>query len=140
MADGIIDSLLEVADDILSVREDIGAAIHLVYKVTRTWSGDSAHEGTYSDTKVKIDPTPGFRDLSMDIRALEGGTVQRGDILIQKISKASYPDKSEVSLECPEGNVERFYEIDNKLFRVIHVRESYIYWDVHVRALNDGYG
>jgi hypothetical protein len=137
---GIIESLLDVADDILSVREEIGAAIHYVYRVTRTWSGESCGDGTFEDISEKITPTPGFRDLSLSLRSLEGGFFQRGDVIIQGISKQSYPDKSAVALECSELNVEKFYKIDEKLFQVIHVRESYVTWDVHVRAVNDAYG
>lgn len=137
---GIIEDLLGVTNDILGVREEIGAAIHLVYFVTRTWSGDTVSEGTYTDVEEKVSPTPGFRDLSMNLRSLEGGFFQRGDLIIQGVSKQSYPLKSVVACEAPAPNVEKFYRIDGKLFQVIHVRESYVTWDVHVRAVTSAYG
>ena len=133
---GLIDDLLLVANDILGVRDAVGAVIHPVFFVTRTWSGSSPGDGTPTDTKEQMLPSPSIVAISHELSAQPGGTYQQGDLLLQSVSKQSYPSEDVVAGKSTEGNVEKFFEINGKLYQPINVRESYITWEVHVRKLS----
>lgn len=136
MSKGILDSLKGCSDAILGVREKIGADIHKVHIVSRTWTGEAVGAGTCEDVEVLIEPTPAIRDLSNDHRVKEGGSVQNGDLMIKHLSKNRYATRAE--LDCTSTDlVEKFYKIGGKLYTVINVVEDYITWHVQVRLRSD---
>lgn len=132
---GLIDDLTSVADDILGVRDTIGAAIHDVYIVTRTWSGAEPGDGTPTDVVAQMTPTPAIQDLAHNFKLLEAGRYKQGDLILKNISKQSYPTMDGVRLKSTNKAVEKFYRVNGELYTVIHVRESYITWDVHIRKV-----
>lgn len=132
---GIISDLLPVIDSILGVRDSIGAVIQTAYIVTRTWTGTNAGEGTSSDVAVAVSPSPQIVDLSHNYRALAGGNYQQGDLLLKNMSKHTYSTYASVDLTGTAANVEKFYRINSKLYQVVHVKESYVTWDVQIRKL-----
>jgi hypothetical protein len=133
---GILDSLKDCSDSILGIREKIGADIHKVYIVTRTWTGEAVGAGECSEVCEKIEPTPAVKDLSNDHRVKEGGAVQNGDLQIRHISKNRYSSRSDI--DCTAGDlIEKFYKIGEKLYTVINVTEDYITWHVQVRMRSD---
>lgn len=132
---GIIDDLLPITNDILGVRDEIGAVIHPIYLVTRTWSGVTVGDGTFADTQTQVLPTPQIENLFLKLPALQAGVVQSGDLLLKYISKQSYPDEDTVSCKSILDNVEKFYKINNNFYQVISVKESYVTWDVYIRKL-----
>lgn len=133
---GLLDDLLLVTNDILGVRDSIGAVIHPVYFVTRTWSGSSPGDGTFTDEKVQMIPSPSIQAISHELNAMAGGVYQQGDLLLKSVSKQSYPSEDVVAGKSPAGNIEKFYEINDKLYLAINVRESYITWEIHIRKLS----
>jgi hypothetical protein len=136
MSCNILDGLKDCSDAILGIREQIGAAIHEVYLVTRTWTGSAVGDGACTDEFEKIEPTPAVKDLSTDHRVKEGGAVQNGDLQIRMLSKHRYADKA--LIDGTSGDlVERFYKIDGKFYVVVNVVESYITWNVQVRRRSD---
>jgi len=132
---GLIADLTAVADDILGVRDTIGAAIHNVYFVTRTWSGSEPGDGTATDVVTQMLPTPAIIDLAHNFKVSEVGRYKQGDLILKNISKESYPDHDTVRLKSTDSAVEKFYRVDSELYNVIHVKESYITWDVHIRRV-----
>lgn len=132
---GLIDDLTLVADDILGIRDSIGAAIHNVYIVTRTWSGSEPGDGTPTDVVAQMLPTPALVDLSHKFVLQEPGRYKQGDIMLKGISKQSYGTEDIVRLKSASKAVEKFYRINSQLYVVVNVRESYITWDVHVRRV-----
>jgi hypothetical protein len=134
---GIIDSLKDCSDSILGIREKIGADLHKVYLVRRTWTGEAVGAGECSETCEKLEPTPAVKDLSNDHRVKEGGAVQNGDLLIQQISKHRYPNKCDIDGTSGDNNIEVFYKINDVFYVVINVVEKYIVWDVQVRRRSD---
>lgn len=129
----IIEDVLACTDEILGIRDDIGAVKHPIYVLTRTWSGTERGNGTPVDSIEQILPTPYIVDLFANIRLREGGKVQEGDLMMKTISKQSYPSKDFITLKVPNNKTEKFYYINNKLYEVIHVSEKYVYWNVHIR-------
>jgi hypothetical protein len=134
---GSIDSLKGCSDAILGIREQIGADIHKVYLVTRTWTGESVGAGECIETEEKIEPTPAVTNLSTDHRVKEGGSVRVGDLEIRQISKNKYPNKEDIDCSSSDPLVEKFYKIGDALFVVINVMEKYITWNVQVRRRSD---
>jgi hypothetical protein len=124
-------------DDILSVREQLGADLAKVRLITRTWNGDQVGDGTYTDVVDEMHPTPGVKNLSHSYRVAEGGAFQQGDLILTMVSKNKYPLKTDVNGTCSDPLVERFYEVNGDLYRVISVVEKYVYWDIQVRRLTD---
>lgn len=129
----IIDDVRSVTDEILGVRDEIGAVKRPVYILTRTWSGDEIGEGTAVDVAVQILPSPYVTDFKHDLRVREGGNIKQGDQLVKSISQESYPNESDVDCTVNAGNVEKWYYFDGSLYEVVSVRLRYVTWDVHVR-------
>jgi hypothetical protein len=138
MSESLVGSLISPAlDDILSVREQLGADIAKVRLITRTWSGEQVGDGDYTDVVEEMRPSPGVKDLSHSYRVAEGGAFQQGDLMLTMVSKNKYPTKNSVDTACDNALVERFYEVNGDLYRVITVVEKYVYWDVQIRRLTD---
>ena len=133
----LIDSLKDCSDSILGIRESIGADLRKIYLVTRTWSGEMVGDGLASDESVKIEPTPGIKNLSNDHRVKEGGAVQNGDLLIHQISKYRYPEQKDIDCSSDLANVERFYQVGDVLYTVINTVEKHLVWDVQIRRRSD---
>lgn len=140
---GLVDSLLPCLDDILSVRDCIGAVIKPVWFLTRTWYTDAgltiaaaAPEGFAKESIVRLLPSPAMKDYSQDIRLREGGAVKQGDIILDDISKAKYVE-SDLDATPLGANIERFYLVGTKLYQVINVTEKLLTWKVQLRQLSN---
>lgn len=142
--DGIIDSLLEVTDDILGVRDAVGAVIDPVFLITRSWYTDAAKttpaarvgDGYAKDTEVQMLPSPALKNYAQDVRLREGGAVKAGDIILKNVSRQS---QSEATLDASTGTVnqERLYRVGDKLYQVINITKSYVTFDVQLRELTN---
>lgn len=132
----LIKDLLSITDSILGVRDELGAAIHKVFIVTKTWPSGEVGNGDPIIERVPFLPSPGLKNLSHDLEALQGGNYQQGDIILTNCSKQSYPTEPDVSLEQDDPAVEKFYELNGKLYQVINVVEKYITWDIQIRKVS----
>jgi len=133
----LIDSLMPGLNQILGIRDQIGAGLKKVSFVTRTWTGFEPGDGQAQDTVQPIDPTPMIVDFSHNERIQSGGVIQQGDVLLRHISKKSYPQKEMVDGLSLDKSVEKFYDIGGSLYQVISVKENHLTWDVQVRRLSD---
>lgn len=132
----LVDALkTEVLDEILSIREQLGADLAKVRLVTRTWKGEQIGDGDYTDVIEEMHPSPGVRDLSHSYRVSQGGAFEQGDLMLTMISKYSYPTKDTIDGTSADNLVEKFYEVNGALYRVISVVEKYVVWDVQVRKV-----
>lgn len=136
MSGGIIDGLKDCSDAILGVRDAIGADLKKVYVVTRTWSGGEVGEGNVQDAEMILVNTPRIVDLSLNFRAMEGGNVKQGDLLLKMVDKQRYP-RSVFQPDRLNPGEERFLRIGEMLYTVIAIRERYLQWDIQVRPLSD---
>jgi hypothetical protein len=127
--------LVSCLDDVLGIRDDIGAIKQPVFIITRTWSGEAPGDGTKRDTEKQVLPTPMVVDLSHSLRILEGGAVKRGDLILKMISKNQFPLESEVDGKSPSRNVEKFYRVGEAYYQVISVTEDYAWWNVQIRRV-----
>lgn len=137
---GLLDDLTDVADDILGVRDTIGAAIQNVFVVERTWTGAEPGDGTYTDVVTQMLPTPALLDpsragLSHKYKLAPTGRYKQGDLILKQVSKQSYPDRDVVRLKSTDKSVEKFYRVADELYTVVTLEESYITWNVHVRKV-----
>jgi hypothetical protein len=124
-------------DDILAIREDLGASLAKVYLVTRTWTGSQVGDGSYSDEIEEVLPTPGIKNYSHNVHVMQGGAIQQGDLLLQMISKSRYPNQSDINCSSSETNIEKFYRVGEFDYRLITIVEKHLVWDVQVRRLSD---
>lgn len=132
----IIESLKDCSDAILGIRDSIGADLKKIYVVTRTWSGGEVGEGNVVDSEMTLVNTPHIVDLSLNFRALEGGNVKQGDLLLKMVDKQRYPRETFEPTTLGPGQ-ERFMRIGEQLYTVIAVRERYLQFDIQVRPLSD---
>lgn len=137
MSEGIIDSLKECSDDILGIRQSIGAGLKKVYFVTRTWDGERVGAGNATDEEVEMDLVPYIVDLSLNYRALEAGVVKQGDILLKMVSKNKYPDRKQLESTNENAGIQHFFRVGDLLYLCVTVRERYLQWDIHLRPLSD---
>lgn len=133
---GIVDDLLNGSvNDILGVRDDLGVALKQVHMVTRSWSGLEPGDGEVSEVKTRVLPSPRVVEFKNDLRIVEGGAVQQGDILLKQISKQTYPTQDLVDGSSDSESVEKFYEVGHRLYRVVAVTEKQVTWTVLLRPL-----
>ena len=136
----LVESLKDCSNTIFEIRSNLGAALRSVYFVTRVWSGRTPGEGVATDSVQEILPVPGIKELRHDRRVKEGGTATEGDLVIYHISKKNYATEDLVNAKSDAKNIEKFYKIGTYLYRVTHVQERYLSWDIHVRRLTDQRG
>ena len=131
---GIVEDILSITDDILGLRDELGAIKHPVFILTRTWSGTERGDGAPTDMTTQILPTPYVVDLSHNLNIREGGTIRQGDVLVKHISKQSYATEDLIDCSVPNKLTEKYYFINNKLYTVVSVTSDYVYWNVLLRA------
>jgi hypothetical protein len=134
---GIVGQLIANLDNLLSVRDDIGAAKKTVKIMTRTWDGDSLGEGNAVETLVQMLPSPQIVEFEHDFVLKSGGSVQQGDIMLKMVSKQGYTTQAMVDCSSNDLLVEKFYEVGGFLYQVIHVTEGYVTWNIHLRRTSD---
>lgn len=134
----LIESLKPGLNSVLGVRDSIGAKIRDVFILTRTWGGAQIGVGDYVDKLDQVKPSPQLVDYSHSVFVHEGGAVRSGDIIIKGISKSSYPAEEDIDCRVDQHrlNVQKFYFINNLMYNVIHVKDNYLTWEVHVRKLD----
>lgn len=131
----IKDSLLDCLDDILSVRECIGANLADVKIITRTWSGARPGDGQFDDVEIPLTPAPQIRDYSHDIRLQQGGSYKQGDLLLRAISKNAFPTEIELRTDTGIKNVQKFIKVGENYYITINVKENLVTWDIQVRKV-----
>lgn len=130
--------MLECADELLGLRDCIGAIKSKVYILTRVWSGSEIGDGNPKDSIEQVLPTPYVVDLNYAKRVESGGVFKEGDVMLKHISKQSRPLETDVDLNNKDCNkTEKFYYLDDKLYKVTHVKSDYIYWNVHIRKVTN---
>lgn len=140
----LISSILEGVDDILSVRDSIGAVIRKVFFVTRTYYQDAAltqpaggPEGSYAKDSVdQMLPSPGMKEFNQDVRLREGGSIKAGDIILTGVSRNKFK-QSDLDGTSPSKNVMKLYMIGDKIYQVINVSEKYVTFNVQIRELTN---
>ncbi len=133
----LVDDLIGGLDDILSIRDELGAALKQVYFVTRTFAGTELGDGDYTETREQMLPSPKVVEFKLDTRIREGGNVKAGDIMLKMISKNSYPTEASVDCSTSLANQEKFYELDGELYRCIGIGERLLTWSAHLRRVSD---
>ena len=134
---GVVTDLLTSIDSILALRDSIGAAKKEVWLITRTWSGTELGDGTATDVRTRMLPSPRVVEFNHDMRILEGGAVKQGDVLLKMISKQSYPTENLIDGKSTVQNVEKLYELSGIYYRAVTVTENHVTWTVLLRRLSN---
>lgn len=131
----IVAGLLDCVDDILSIRDCLGANLADCFLVTRTWTGERPGDGTYTDVTTQILPSPQIVDYSHNIRSTESSNVKSGDLILRDISKNKIPDEDTLRTDSNMKNVEKYIKVGKHYYRTIHIKEELLTWEVHVRKI-----
>lgn len=135
MSANLIADLLGSLDPILGIRDAIGAALKPVYIVTRAWSGSAIGDGSYTEVKTQMLPSPKIVDYSQSVKIQSGGFYEQGDIVLKYISKNAYPTKSDIDCSLSNIKKEKFYLVGTDYYRVISITEDYLTWSVQLRRI-----
>lgn len=128
----LVDDIRADADDILSLRDQIGAVKKPVYLLARVW-GSAKGVGSPVDTFTQILPSPRIVEYSQDFRIREGGMIKQGDFMLKGISQESYPTEEHVNCTVNSALLEKWYCIDGWLYEVVSVNRKYVTWNVLIR-------
>ena len=128
----IVSGILEDIDDILKLRDELGAVKKPVYLFTWIWPQEKG-QGSPAQTIVQMLPSPYVINFSHSSKVQEGGSWKQGDLLLKHISKKSYPLEADVDCTVGDEVTEKWYLIDGYRYEVISVVEDYVYWNVQVR-------
>lgn len=127
--------LLDCLDDILSIRDCIGANLAECKIVTRTWSGQRVGDGSFEDAEEELKPTPQIKDYSHDLRLQQAGTYKQGDLILRGISKNAYPEETILRTDTGNKQVEKFIKVGANYYRTIQIKENLVTWDIQVRKV-----
>jgi len=136
MSSDLRESLKGCIDKSLGIRDDIGATIHKVYFVTRTWSGEDIGDGTETVVRTLMAPSPNIVDYGMDKRLRTGSNIRQGDLILTGISGNLY-SYSDLHTQTQNRTIEKFYEVNSEYYEVIHIKEKFVTWEVHIRKTNE---
>jgi hypothetical protein len=131
----LILDLIGIADSLYGVRDTVGANKELTFQVTRTWTGATPGDGTFTDVVKQVAPSPAIANLGSSWKARQAGLDESGDTMLSGLSKQSYPTRETIDCTSKLPNVERFYMIAHKLYSVVNVEEQYISWTVRIRKV-----
>lgn len=134
---GLLDDLREDIDDVLEVRDDLGAALAEVFLVTRTWDGGELGIGDCEELRVQMLPTPRVVRLNYARKLQAGGETDSSDIRLKMVSRESYPERDDVDCSVDNQAEEKFYEVDGDLYRVIDVELRHVTWSITLRRHTD---
>lgn len=132
----LVSCFREDVNDILEIRDDLGAQKLNTYILTRTWSGGKIGEGTPTDVRTQVLPSPRIVNVAHDRRLKEGGHFKSGDIVLKQISQQTYPTESEIDGTRPGAGIEIFYMVGDRLYTVVTVIQKQVTWSVHLRKHN----
>jgi hypothetical protein len=128
---GLVDDILETIDDILGIRDELGALKHPIYILTRSWP-EKKGKGEPQDVIEQILPSPNLVDLTERKVVKEAGTTGQADIIIKMVSKNKYVE-SEIDCSVDDDKTEKWYYINGKLFEVVGVTEDYVYFNIMLK-------
>jgi hypothetical protein len=128
----LVDDIRGGVDDILSLRDQIGAVKKPVYFFSRVW-GEAKGRGTPVDTFTLIQPSPRIVEFQHDLRVREGGNVRQGDIMLKGMSQETYPTEAHVDCSVNSDLLEKYYCIDGWLYEVVSVNRKYVTWNILIR-------
>lgn len=113
----------------------MGAQLADIWFITRTWTGKRIGEGQFTDAITKVFPLPQIKDFSHDIRITAGGAVQQGDLILVGLSRNQYPNMTVLRTDTGIANIEKMIKVGDHFYRVIHIKEKLVTWDIHVRKI-----
>lgn len=134
---GILDGLRANVNSILGLRDSLGVQKGLVFLIKRTWSGEELGDGTPTDLRTQMLPSPHIKVFTGDQKIPEGGMVKHGDIILSQISQQTYPIEDLIDVTSDDPKVEYLYEVDGSFYRVIEVTKKHVTWKVILRRLSD---
>ena len=134
----LIDDLKEVAQDVLKIRDDIGAVKAHVYFLTRETDPNTGE--VLKDTWKQILPTPNIRDFGHDIKLVEAGAVKQSDLLLTSIPISKYREEDLVT-DTENQETQLFFVVQQKAYTTVHIKRNYLTFNVLIRrfeAINEG--
>lgn len=137
MSSGVIDSFFPGLNDILGLRDDIGAALKPVYILTRTWSGSEPGDGTATDVKVRMLPSPRVVYPNRKHVNKPGGAAEEVDLMLKMVSKETYNTYAKVDDATTLKKIEKFYDVGGLLYRPIEIREKHLVYEILLRLSTD---
>lgn len=128
-----MDAILKAVESALSIRDKAGLVTKKVWVVHRIWSSGEVGHGDYKDILIDVTPTPVIKDMTQDMRIVQGGVYQAGDFRLTSIPKSRY-SQHDLDPKVSE-NEEILYKVGDDLCQLVSIKENYATWDIHVRRI-----
>ena len=80
----------------------------------------------------QILPTPFIQTISREFALQEGGDLEEGDIYLKSLVRTRYTRES-LRTDSEDGNLEKFWVINNQAYTTVNIKESVISYDVQIR-------
>ena len=80
----------------------------------------------------QILPTPFIQNISREFALQEGGDLEEGDIFLESLARTRYTRES-LRTDSEDGNLEKFWVINNVAYTTVNIKEGIISYDVQIR-------
>ena len=126
---GLLDDIEGSVADALSVKDDLGLKKANVYFYRKE---DDEEDATWK----QILPTPSIKDFSHDVRLLEGGSVQQGDLILRGFPRSLYSE-SDLETATEEGTTTLYWVINDRPYTTVSIVKKMLTWNVQVRRVEN---
>ena len=125
---GLVDDLKGVVSDAMSIKDDIGAKKANVYFYERNMETDEV-------VWRQILPTPNIVDLSHNVKQIEAGVIQAGDLFLNGIPIQNY-NSEDLETASMNENIEKYWVIKEsnttRAYTTTHIKRNLLTYDVHI--------
>ena len=80
----------------------------------------------------QILPTPFIQTISREFALQEGGDLEEGDIFLRSLARSRYTRES-LKTDSEDGNLEKFWVINNVAYTTVNIKDGIISYDVQIR-------
>ena len=127
MSGNIIDRFRARSSKFYSIRERVGY-LQKVYILTRTWA-NAIGSGNYTDSVVRVVPTPGISNLEHRRMVTSHGETSGGDIHLTGIAYDLY-DEQKLGNVPTSKKQEKFFLINGKTYVTVSIDQRASSWSV----------
>jgi hypothetical protein len=120
----------------LGVRDRLGLSKAAVSLLTKSWDGKKPGEGSCTESRMEMHPSPTIKDYGHDLRIVEAGAIRQGDLLLKHLDRKL--TREQILNQTDRASVESYWEIDGRLYKAVKEKDEIFYWSVQVRPTSGG--
>ena len=126
---GLVDDLKDTISDVLGIRDDLGAKKANVYFYEKNLETEEV-------VWTQVLPTPDIVDLAHNIKQIESGVIQAGDLFVKDLPIAKYSSKDLETSFMANEKKEKYWIImesgRTRAYTTTHIKRNLLTYDVHI--------